>query len=37
MQTSNTAAAKTDFQKVIELAPDGPEAGEAKQLLAGLK
>lgn len=37
LQLSKTAEAKADFQKVIELAPESPEAGEAKQLLAGLK
>ncbi|MFL6247564.1 MAG: tetratricopeptide repeat protein [Thermoanaerobaculia bacterium] len=37
VQTKNTAAAKADFEKVLALAPNGPEANDAKQLLAGLK
>jgi Flp pilus assembly protein TadD len=37
MQLQKKAEAKADFEKVIALAPDGPEAGEARQLLAGLK
>ena len=37
VQTKNNAAAKADFEKVLELAPNGPEANDAKQLLAGLK
>jgi len=37
LQLQKAAEAKADFEKVIELAPDGPEAGEARQLLAGLK
>lgn len=37
MQLEKKAEAKADFEKVIALAPDGPEAGEARQLLAGLK
>jgi tetratricopeptide (TPR) repeat protein len=37
VQTKNVDAAKADFQKVLELAPNGPEANDAKQMLAGLK
>ncbi len=37
VQTKNIDAAKADFQKVLELAPNGPEANDAKQMLAGLK
>ena len=37
VQNKNNAAAKADFEKVLELAPNGPEANDAKQLLAGLK
>ena len=37
MQLNKHAAAKSDFQQVIALAPDSPEAKDAKQLLAGLK
>lgn len=37
VQLKNTAEAKADFEKVLALAPDGPEANDAKQMLAGLK
>jgi Flp pilus assembly protein TadD len=37
LQLEKKAEAKADLEKVIALAPDGPEAGEARQLLAGLK
>lgn len=37
LQLEKKAEAKADFEKVVALAPDGPEAGEARQLLAGLK
>ena len=37
VQLKNNAGAKADFEKVLALAPDGPEANDAKQMLAGLK
>ncbi|MDP9193740.1 MAG: tetratricopeptide repeat protein [Acidobacteriota bacterium] len=37
LQLQKTAEAKADFEKVLAMAPDGPEAEEARQLLAGLK
>lgn len=37
LQLEKKAEAKADLEKVIAMAPDGPEAGEARQLLAGLK
>jgi Tfp pilus assembly protein PilF len=37
IQLKKTAEAKADFEKVLELAPDGPEANDARQMLAGLK
>ncbi len=37
LQLKKTAEAKADFEKVLALAPDGPEAGDARQLLAGMK
>lgn len=37
VQLKNTAAARADFEKVLALAPNGPEANDARQLLAGLK
>jgi Tfp pilus assembly protein PilF len=37
VQLKNNAGAKADFEKVIELAPNGPEASDAKQMLAGMK
>jgi Flp pilus assembly protein TadD len=37
LQLKNTAEAKADLEKVLELAPNGAEAGEVRQLLAGLK
>lgn len=37
VQSNKYAAAKADLQRVLVLAPDSPEAGEAKQILASLK
>jgi Tfp pilus assembly protein PilF len=37
LQLKHNAEAKADFQKVLELAPNGSEAKDAKQLLDGLK
>ena len=37
VQLNKSAAAKTDLQQVISLAPDSQEAKDAKQLLAGMK
>lgn len=37
VQMNKQADAKADFEKVIALAPDSPEAKEAQQLLAGMK
>ena len=37
VQMNKHAAAKSDFQQVLALAPDSPEAKDARQLLAGLK
>jgi len=37
LSTQKLAEAKADFQKVLELAPDGPQAPAAKQVLAQLK
>jgi hypothetical protein len=37
VQLQNIAGAKADFEKVLALAPDGAEANDAKQMLAGLK
>jgi tetratricopeptide (TPR) repeat protein len=37
VQMNKHAAAKADFQQVLALAPDSPEAKDAKQMLAGLK
>lgn len=37
VQLQKYAEAKADLRKVIELAPESPEAAEAKQLLDGLK
>lgn len=37
VQLKNSAAAKADFEKVVQLAPDAPEASDAKQMLASLK
>jgi hypothetical protein len=37
LQLKKNAEAKADFQKVIAIAPDSTEAGDAKQLLASLK
>jgi Flp pilus assembly protein TadD len=37
LQLEKKAEAKADLEKVIAMAPDGAEAGEARQLLAGLK
>ncbi len=37
MELDKKAEAKADVEKGLALAPDGPEAGEARQLLAGLK
>lgn len=37
LQLKKSGEAKADFQKVIELAPDSPEARDAKQLIEGLK
>jgi Flp pilus assembly protein TadD len=37
VQLKDNAAAKADFEKVLELAPNGPEANDARQMLAGLK
>lgn len=37
VQLKKSAEAKADFEKVIALAPDGPEANDARQMLDGLK
>jgi Flp pilus assembly protein TadD len=37
LQLKKNDAAKTDLKKVVELAPDGPEAKDAKELLDQLK
>lgn len=37
VQMKKYSAAKADLQKVVALAPDAPEATEAKQMLANLK
>jgi Flp pilus assembly protein TadD len=37
LQLKKTAEAKADFEKVVALAPDGPEAKDARQMLAGMK
>ena len=37
VQLKQTAEARADLEKVLSLAPDGPEANDARQLLAGLK
>ena len=37
LQLKKSAEAKADFEKVIALAPDGPEAKDARQLLDGMK
>ncbi|HXG57522.1 MAG TPA: tetratricopeptide repeat protein [Thermoanaerobaculia bacterium] len=37
MQVKKNKEAKADFEKVLELAPESPEARDAKQLIAGLK
>lgn len=37
LQLKKSAEAKADFEKVIALAPTGPEANDARQLLAGMK
>jgi hypothetical protein len=37
LRLEKTAEAKADFEKVLAMAPDGPEAEEVRQLLAGLK
>lgn len=36
-QMKNVAKAKADFERVIALAPDSPEARDSKQMLASLK
>lgn len=37
LRAEQRAEARTDLEKVIALAPDGPEANDARQLLASLK
>lgn len=37
VQLNKYAAAKADFQQVLALSPDSPEASDAKQMLASLK
>lgn len=37
LQMKKMNEAKADLQKVVSLAPDGPEAGDAKELLAQMK
>jgi regulator of sirC expression with transglutaminase-like and TPR domain len=37
LQLKKMAEARADFQKVVALAPDGPEAKDARQLLADMK
>jgi Flp pilus assembly protein TadD len=37
LQLKKSAEAKADFEKVIALAPDGPEAKDARQMLDGMK